>query len=305
MPEYLGTIFIPSPIITEGGNVLNDIKVYQNHAYVTSEIGSDGGVGITIFDLTALDGMPAVEPGSPAANLTATDVYQEEGYIRAHNLAINEDTGFAYIFSAVKNAVDDSEFVSGSIIILDLKGSKKGHNRGFSSPKEVAQINQRNADDGVVIGHDGQAVTYNGPDTFYRNREILLTPNVVFLGPPENAADTRKGTVSIFDVSDKNDIKRIAYIELPDSVLVAHNGWLSDDMDYFFVGDENFKTGPDYQTNTKVYILDIKDLDSPKLVQPFEIVSGPFGVYPFFDSGTIAVSDPGNGLFLLKHEPEE
>lgn len=362
-PEYLGTIFLPPPPANDNSNSASDIKVYQNHAYFVSE---DGSVGIQILDLTTLDSRDAVEPGSAEASLEPTAVYQEEGYFDSHNIAINEDTGFAYLFSVGKNEVEDPGFVNNSTVILDLKGN----NGGFSIPTEVAQINQINIDDGDVSAHDGQVVTYDGPDTDYSNREILFSMNIVSNSSNEGIKAIT-GSISIFDVTDKDNIIRIVYVDVPKELHFAHNGWLSEDMRYLFVGDENWKTGPDFGTNSRIYILDIEDLDDPKFVEPFEydfaimvhnlfvkgdliyhtaytaglrIVEidttgndiqleeiaffdteprfgmdkdnkshnvglsgfGLWGVYPFFDSGTIAVTDRINGLFLFKlEEPEE
>ncbi len=70
-PEYLG--IIPT---TDSGTLRNfwwDIKTYNNHAYYTTEV-NDAGIGI--FELTQLDGMPAVPPGT---ELAADAYYSENG----------------------------------------------------------------------------------------------------------------------------------------------------------------------------------------------------------------------------------
>ena len=63
-----------------------DIKVYADHAFIVSEAD---GHGMQVFDLTQLRGV--TEP----TNFSETAHYDRVG--QSHNIAINEDTGFAYI----------------------------------------------------------------------------------------------------------------------------------------------------------------------------------------------------------------
>ena len=64
-----------------------DIKVYQDHAFVVADFA--GVHGMQVFDLTRLRG---------ATNLpvTFTEDARYDQFNRAHNLAINESTGYAY-----------------------------------------------------------------------------------------------------------------------------------------------------------------------------------------------------------------
>jgi choice-of-anchor B domain-containing protein len=83
-PEYLG--IIPTTDPTTQRNFWWDIKTFNNHAYYTTEVND---AGIAIFELTKLDLMGAVPPGT---ELAADARYSENGYIRGHNVSINEDT---------------------------------------------------------------------------------------------------------------------------------------------------------------------------------------------------------------------
>ena len=69
-----------------GNSSWRDAKVYSNHAYIVSEAG---GHGLQIFDLTQLRSV-----ASPPATFTETAHY--DGFGNAHNIVINEESGFAY-----------------------------------------------------------------------------------------------------------------------------------------------------------------------------------------------------------------
>jgi hypothetical protein len=73
-----------------GGDSWRDIKVYADHAYVVSEHTNHG---VQVFDLTRLrDWNGGYEQYEPDAHYL--------GHGSAHNIAINEDTGFAYSVGA-------------------------------------------------------------------------------------------------------------------------------------------------------------------------------------------------------------
>jgi hypothetical protein len=75
---------------TQGGSSWRDIKVYENHAYVVSEHTNHG---VQVFDLTRLrDWRGGYQNYEPDAHYL--------GHGSAHNIAINEDTGFAYSVGA-------------------------------------------------------------------------------------------------------------------------------------------------------------------------------------------------------------
>jgi hypothetical protein len=86
-PRVLGIMPTAS---TEGGASWRDVKVYEDHAYVVSEHTDHG---VQVFDLTRLrDWDGGYETYEPDARYT--------GHGSAHNININEDTGFAYSVGA-------------------------------------------------------------------------------------------------------------------------------------------------------------------------------------------------------------
>ncbi len=83
-PEYLGSL--PK---TPGsrGNSWRDIKVYDNHAFIVAD--GAGQHGMQVFDLTKLRSVEY----APA---TFEEDAHYDGFASAHNIVVNEETGYAY-----------------------------------------------------------------------------------------------------------------------------------------------------------------------------------------------------------------
>ncbi len=299
-PVYLGKLVSETPPALH-----RDIKVYQNYAFVVSEAE---GHGLQIFDLTKLRSIT-----NAPVTFEADATYNE--FEHAHNIVINETSGFAYV-------VGSNSFGGGPHII----NIQNPLNPIFAGGYDL---------DGY--SHDAQVVTYNGSDTDYTGKEI-------YIGSNENI-------IAIVDVTDKSNPKNISTF-IYDNVGYTHQGWLTGDQKYFLVGDEfdELQTG----NNTRTIILDFTDLDSPKLhtnytgtlpaidhngyvkdnlfylanytgglrvidisdienknlnevgffdTFPLNNVAdfnGVWNVYPFFKSGNIVLSDIDDGLFIVK-----
>lgn len=80
-PVYVG--FLPTH--TSSSN-WRDIKTYADHAFIVSEAS---GHGMQVFDLTQL----RMATSTP---VTFSNTAHYNGFGSAHNIVINEDTGFAY-----------------------------------------------------------------------------------------------------------------------------------------------------------------------------------------------------------------
>ncbi len=283
-----------------------DIKVYNNHAYIVSEAF---GHGMQVFDLTQLRNVT-----NPPITFTETSHYDQFG--NAHNIVINEETGFAY-------AVGTSTF-NGGPHFIDLTNP--------SSPTPAGG----HAISGYT--HDAQVVSYIGPDTDYEGREIFIGSNL--------------DIVAIVDVTDKNnpiEIVTMTYSGISD----AHQGWFTEDHRFFLLGDETDEINSGFSTRT--IIFDLADLDNPQVHFEYEATtaatdhngyvvgdtfylasyragvrvidisdianqniqetgyfdtvpstdnvgtgSGVWNVYPFFESGNIVISDQDGGFFLVK-----
>ena len=95
--------------------------------------------------------------------------------------------------------------------------------------------------------HDAQVITYNGPDTDYTGREIYIGSNESF--------------VTIVDVTDKSNPVLIANATYSNDSY-THQGWLSEDLNYFILGDELDEQN--FGFNTKTIVFDFSDLDNPQ-----------------------------------------
>ncbi len=286
-----------------------DIKVYMDHAYVVAD--GAGAHGMQVFDLTRLRGV-----GS-AQTFTADGIYSDFG--NAHNVAINEATGFAY-------AVGTDTCNEG----LHMINISTPNNPMFAGCYDEADI------------HDTQCVVYQGPDPDHSGSEICFNSNRNNLSNQHN--------VGIADVSIKAAPFTISSTIYPEAGF-AHQGWLTEDHRYFLLGDEADETN--FSAPTRTLIFDVTDLDAPVFVSTYEAATasidhnmyivgnrvfqanytsgvrvlefgdlsnseimeiaffdtypdsasasfdGAWSVYPFLPSGNIIASDRTNGLFIL------
>ncbi len=306
-PVYLGSLDRPPGV---DSSVWADIKVYQDHAFMVADNG--GPYGMEVFDLTTL--RDVVNPP-----VSFSSVANYNGFNEAHNIAINEESGFAF--------ATGGESCSGGLHMIDISIPTQPAFAGcFSS-------------DGYT--HDVQCVTYKGPDTDHQGSEICVASN--------------EDTVTVVDVSDKTNPQQLARIGYAGEGY-THQGWFSSDQRFFVVDDELDES--QFGHNTRTYVWDMSDLDNPRLngfteadgpaidhnqytlgnftyqanyrrglrilrlsnpinaeleeVAFFDTFptgdgrgfSGAWNVYPFFDSGLVLVSDFNRGFFLVRPTPE-
>lgn len=215
-PVFLGRL----PTATSNSS-WRDVKVYQDHAFIVSEAG---GHGMQVFDLTKLRNV-----SNPPQAFTADARYTEFG--SAHNIVINEDSGYAFAVGTSRSGT----YKGGPLFIniqnptnpIDEGGFLSGGQRGYT--------------------HDAQVITYNGPDTDYTGKEILIGSNEV--------------EIVIADITNKANPVTISTISYTD-VDYTHQGWFTEDMRYFLLGDEGDETSVGF--NTKTIVFDFEDLDNPK-----------------------------------------
>ncbi len=209
-PIYLGDL----PTAT-GESAWRDMKVYADHVYIVSD--NNGAHGMQVFDLTGLRSV-----ASPPVTFSETAHYPNFG--NAHNIAINEDTGFAYVVG--------SSTCSAGLHMVDL-----------SSPASPVQAGCYSGDG---YTHDVQCVVYAGPDSAYSGQEICFAFN--------------EDTLTIVNVEDKSSpvqISRTGY----SGVSYTHQGWVTEDHAYVLLNDELDEAYGGH--NTRTYIVDVSDLDAP------------------------------------------
>jgi choice-of-anchor B domain-containing protein len=303
-PIYLG--ILPTATINSSWR---DVKVYDNHAFIVADNADNHGM--QVFDLTRLRNMV-----NPPETFVADTNYTDFG--SAHNVVINEVSGYAYIVGTSRNGT-----LAGGPLFINIQNPQSPLNAGGFGAGGYS--------------HDAQVIIYNGPDTDYTGQEILIGSN--------------ENEIVIADVSDKTNPKIISTISYS-NVGYAHQGWFTEDLKYFILGDEldEKNTG----TNTKTIIFDFSDLDNPafhmnylgasaaidhngyvkdnvyyqanyragvRMIDITQIGSksisevgffdtypendatafdGAWNVYPYLPSGNIIISDINRGLFVIR-----
>jgi hypothetical protein len=109
--------------------------------------------------------------------------------------------------------------------------------------------------------HDTQCVVYDGPDTEHNGREICFNSNGI-----SYTEDPEFNYVSIVDVTDKANPISLSRLQYEGSVY-SHQGWLTEDMQFFLHGDEGDEFIAGVNTTTRVW--DVSDLDAPEVVDVF------------------------------------
>ncbi|MCB9152996.1 MAG: choice-of-anchor B family protein [Caldilineae bacterium] len=299
-PIYLGKL--PTHTVSSSWR---DIKVFDNHAFIVSEASNHG---MQVFDLTELRNI-----ASPPVTFSETAYYS--GFGRAHNIVINEDSGYAYGVG--------SSTCSGGLHMVNIQTP--------SSPSFAGCFSA----DGYT--HDAQCVNYVGPDPDHQGQEICFNAN--------------EDTLTIVDVTNKAaplQVSRTGY----SNAAYTHQLWTDETQTYLLLDDELDEQSYGYNTRTRVW--DISNLDSPQLIgyysgtTPaidhnlyikdgyayeanyraglqildlsdlananlsqvgfFDIYpgnnnanfNGAWNVFPYFDSGVVIISGMEQGLFIVR-----
>ena len=217
-PIYLGKL--PTATVDSSWR---DMKVYNDHVYIVSEAGDHG---LQVFNLANLRGIDSEQVFSAD--------YTDKSFGQAHNIAINEDSGYAYIAGARTKGIYAFNLSNPLAPKLELEGSQFGYS------------------------HDAQIVNYKGPDQDHFGKEI-------YIGSNENKVD-------IVDVTDKSEPKLISTF-LYDHQY-THQAWLTDDHKYALLGDELDEVDSNYElkadAKTRTVIIDLSDLEKPSLHHDYE-----------------------------------
>jgi choice-of-anchor B domain-containing protein len=231
-----------------------DVKVYQDHAFIVSEAADHG---MQVFDLTRLR-----DVADPPVEFTEDAWYGEFG--RAHNIAINEESGYAYAVGSRQGL----EQCDAGLHMIDIHDPENPVFAGCYS------------EDGYT--HDVQCILYDGPDGDYLGSEICFAAN--------------EDTLTIVDVTNKNapvQLARVGYAGFG----YTHQGWLTEDRRHFLLDDEldEMNNGG----NTRTYVWDVQDLTDPHLEFTY---SGPVGSSDhnlYILNGYSYQSDYNSGLRIL------
>ncbi len=131
--------------------------------------------------------------------------------------------------------------------------------------------------------HDAQCLKYDGPDTDHAGSEICIT---------FNGADS----FSIVDMEDKTAPERLS-ITRYEGGRYSHQGWLTEDRNHLLLGDEYDEVRNGH--NTRTYIFDVSDLDSPKYLGAYTADSGATDHNLYIIDGLAFESNYESGLRVL------
>ncbi|MEP1151103.1 MAG: choice-of-anchor B family protein [Balneola sp.] len=224
-----------SKSLTEG-TTWRDMKVFDNHMFVVSDQQPHG---MQSFDLTKLR-----QYEGDFLDFNEDALY--DNLANAHNIVINEETGFAYATGVTQADTCGSRNATG-LHIIDINDPKNPVFAGcyFDPATEIAS----NPSIGNGYIHDAQCVNYNGPDSEHQNKEVCFS--------------SAEGALVIADVTDKQNPTTIGFSGKT-RMQYSHQGWLTEDQQYFLMNDE--KDEQELGRNTKTYIWDVRDLDNPVFV---------------------------------------
>lgn len=237
-PVVLGTL----PSHQAGLSDYRDIKVYDHYAFIVADVPYDAH-GMQVFDLLELDAVSAETATTPR---TFIESAHYDGIAYGHNLWINEDTGFAYIFR--------SDTCEQATHIVDIRDPLNPVTAGSGDGCFVSSTKDS----------DAECILYDGPDDDYAGREICVT------GSDE--------TVTVGDVTDKDAPQTVAVVTYP-NIRRAHQGAFTPDLRYVLISDTMDEMMLGFPTRT--HLIDMLDLDAPVYLGYFEnsTTSGDHNVY--------------------------
>ena len=246
-PVYIGRL----PTQTNNSS-WRDLKVYQDHVFIVSEAS---GHGMQVFDLTELRNFN----GNP---FTFSNTAYYSGFGNAHNIFINEDTGFAY-------AVGTGTCGPGGLHIIDISTP--------SIPSKAACVSDPNTGrSNTGYSHDVQCVIYDGPDSAYVGKEICFGSN-----------ETRLWIADLSTKTDDNSGAKTIGLGSYDNYY-THQGWLTEDHRFFIVNDELDEANNAYN-NTRTLIWNVEDLNNPVIHKTY------FGPTPAIDHNNYII---GNNVYM-------
>jgi choice-of-anchor B domain-containing protein len=327
-PVYLGDL--PSRALAQ--LIWFDMKVHADHVYIVSE---SAPFGMQVFDLTRL--REITEP-----QVWDEDFFYPLSF-SAHNIAINEDSARAYIVGGNAGLAAPDQCFSGlhivDLTIPDLPVFAGCHNTDEGPGTALGLV-----DDGTLSPfayiHDTHCITYDGPDTEHTGKEICVNSSEVHVSVVDvtnpllpvqlsvaeypDTAYTHQGWTTedrrwflmgdeldedgirptrtlVFDISDL-DAAEFVFEAEADTVSIDHNMYVKGPLVY----QSNYTSG--------LRVKDVTQLDDGLLpeVAFFDtypqddaaVFAGTWSNYPYFPSGTIAVTGTEDGLFLLRLHDE-
>ena len=315
-PVYVGEL-----PMTDSSNVTawRDVKVYKNHAFVVAD--NAGEHGMQIFDLTRLRDVSPDE-----APVTFDEDARYDQINSAHNVVVNPETGYAFIVGASGGG----RTCGGGLHMVNIDDPLQPTFAGCFADESTGRK-------GTGYSHDAQCVVYHGPDGEHEGQEICFganetalsiadvtdkeNPKAVAVAEYPGVAYTHQGWITpdhryfylndeLDELSGKTEQTRtliwdITDLDDPQLVKEYTFGPTSTDHNLYIKGNRMYQSN--YKSGLRVH--DISNPTEPVEVAYFDTspagdneagFAGTWSNYPYFESGVIAVSSIGEGLFLLK-----
>jgi choice-of-anchor B domain-containing protein len=291
------------------GSIWRDIKVYHTHAYAVSE----GGVGIQVFDMSAID------EGSVVHVATVTG----DGPDATHNVAIDDTSGFLYrcggaglglriydlndaqtpFVPAPAGAWPD-RYVHDAQVVTFTEGQWAGRQIAFC----CSGFNGGWVESGIDIldvtdKADVQPVArYLYPEAAYAH-QAWLSEDRLHLYLDDEQDEITFGLDSTLHVIDVSNLRR------PFQAATWTNGVSAVTHNLYVRGDRVFQAN----YNSGLRVLDISSPLAPRELAYFDTAPGPeslaltglWSSFPFFPSGIVIGSDRQKGLFVWSVQPAD
>lgn len=266
-------------------SIWREIKVWDDHAYITTEAESGG---ITIVDLSPLPqstDLPAVLWNAPDWNTSHSLFIDENGRLYLHGSDRDPGNGGVIMYDLTQDPMNPVEV--GSFDQWYCHDSFARDNilyaahiyEGFFSIVDVSDPANP-----ILLG------TQTTPNNFTHNTWLDDTGDFLF------TTDERTNSyVGAYNISDPSDIFEVDRLRSDNgSGAIPHNTyWLHDNVvqSYYTYGVSIYDAT--YPNN----MVEVGSYDT----SPFsgDGFNGAWGVYPFFDSGLLIISDIEGGLFVL------
>ena len=309
---------LPNHTITNP-TTYRDVKVYRDYAFIIADQPSNHGM--QVFDLTALRGVIT-------APVTFSETAYFDGFTNAHNLFINEETGYAYVSRTTD--LGGANPCGGAIYMVNIQDPLNPTSAGCFTEADG-------------LASDSMCAIYHGPDVAFQGHELCIV-----------ASDDE---IIVGDVTDKITPTVLAQLTY-DQISRAHLAWLTEDHRYFVSADMDDEHH--HGLNTRIFIWDFRQVMTPTLLFTYDgptpasdhnvwvsgdyayvgnfragvrildlrpvlnenLASSPvtqaaffdvypdddntghtggvWAAYPFFESGVLAVDDKEAGLYLLR-----
>lgn len=270
-------------------SIWREVRVWRNYAYCVTE----GGGGMLIADLSSL---PGTQP---------TYVYWNGGsnynYDTGHTVYVDTLQKMCYIFGAKK-----LPNTSVAAIILDISTNPM-------NPTVLGEYTGNYIHDGIVRNdtlygahvYDGYfsaidvsnkanptlMLTHNTPSNFTHNLSLNNAGNVLW-----STDEKSNAYVAAYDISDFSNITELGRFQAtPGSLSIPHNT---------YTVNSNYQVCSWYRDG--ICIIDATHPNAMVLVGRYDTsplngdgFNGDWGVFPYFPSGNLVISDIESGLFVF------